>query len=344
MENELKDGLKDIKKNNLRKQILQIKNNNNLSQTDKNKEIHNLMNSKKNEIDLQTNTNINIDNSCVHYPNKKCNYFYFSCCDKFVNCMRCHNELLNDNKHIPILSKITCSECKLFQIPSNKCIKCNIKFSNNYCNICSIWTDKEEIYHCDKCGICRVGNEDSLFHCDKCETCFLKINKDIHKCIEISYKEQICAFCLESTHNSQNFTISLKCGHLVHNKCLMDASGNGEYKCPTCRKSMYKMDWTLLRELIKIQPMPDEEIFEDDIVICKSFGNTLFKVNEIDGIMCKGTFINLSNVYGTINKFNLKKDNRKVDIYCNDCFEKSNVYFHYLGMECLKCNNFNTMI
>ena len=83
--------------NNLRKSILEIKKNKNLSESEKNKEIQNLMNNK-NIIDTD------IKDTCSHYPNKNCNYFYFSCCNKFANCIRCHNELLNENKHIPDLS------------------------------------------------------------------------------------------------------------------------------------------------------------------------------------------------------------------------------------------------
>jgi len=322
--------------NNLRKMIIEIKKNKNLSESDKNREIQNLMNNKK-------TVSCEIEDTCIHYPTKNCNYFYFSCCNKFANCIRCHNELLNENKHLPFLSNITCGYCKLFQKPSNKCTYCNVKFSNNYCSICFIWTDKE-IYHCNKCEICRIGNKDSLFHCDKCDACFSIIGKDLHKCIEISYKEQTCAFCLESTHNSQNSSISLKCSHLVHQQCLRSAHENDQFKCPLCRKSMFSMDWSLLRDLIKIQPMPEEEIFIGDIVICKAFGNSLFLIESINELLYKGTSIRLSNVKGTFYKYDLKKEVKKVNIYCNDCSKRSNVYFHYLGMECLHCNSFNTII
>jgi len=162
--------------------------------------------------------------------------------------------------------------------------------------------------------------------------------------IKISYKEQICAFCLESTHNSQHSSISLNCNHLIHNKCLKEAHENSQYKCPICRKSMFSMDWSLLRDLIKIQPMPEEEIIVGDIVICKSFGNSLFKIELINKLLYKGVFITMQNVYGTFYKNDLKKEVKKVNIYCNDCCQKSDVYFHYLGMECLYCNSFNTII
>jgi len=321
--------------NNLRKNIIEIKKNKNISESEKNKAIQNLMNNKK-------IVNLEIEDNCNHYPNKNCNYFYFSCCNKFANCIRCHNELLNENKHLPCLSNITCGYCKLFQIPSNKCTNCNLQFSNNYCNICFIWTDKE-IYHCNKCEICRIGSKDSLFHCDKCDICFPIIGGDLHKCIEISYKVQTCAFCLESTHNSQNSSFSLNCGHLVHHKCLKSAHENDQYKCPLCRKSMFSMDWSLLRDLIRIQPMHEEIIVVGDIVICKSFGNSLFRIESINELLYKGIFIKLLNVKGTFHKDSLKKIVKKVNIYCNDCCQKCDVYFHYLGMECLHCNSFNTI-
>lgn len=326
--------------NELRKKIKEIKNNISLSEFDKNIAIQNLMN-RNNNSSLESH-------NCTHYPNKKCNNFLFSCCNKKYNCMRCHNE---NETHKPVIEKIICNECNVSQNTSNKCINCSITFSKSYCELCFIWSE-HEITHCNNCGFCRVGKENTLFHCTKCETCFNIENKNNHICVKNSFRLNICAYCLDSNHSSQETSVILKCEHIVHNKCLEKAIETNDYKCPTCRKSICKINWTFLKNLILSQPMPLEELNVDDIVKCNTFGNMLFQVKRIihlnNDILCNGFFINWiinnKNVEATIDIFDLKKEPKKITIYCNDCDEKCITNFHYLGNECITCNGFNTSI
>lgn len=265
--------------------------------------------------------------------------------------MRCHSD-----DHKPILHKITCSNCKLIQDPSSKCIEptCNISFSKNYCLKCFIWTEVD-IHHCDKCGLCRVGNKDDLFHCDNCDACFDIKNKEEHQCITkketnkvgLTYREQNCAYCFDSTHNSQKSSLLLKCGHIVHHKCLSNAIESNQYRCPVCRQSINKIDWSYLKSLIDMQPMPEEDINIGDTVTCIPFGNQFVKIIDIilfenSNILYKGVIDNL-NISGSFNRESLKKPLKKIEIYCNDCNNKSNTLFHYLGNECMNCGSFNTL-
>lgn len=321
-----------------RLKIKAIQNDNTLSASEKSKEIQKLMvsNYKIADIDIT---------KCIHYPHKKCNKFYFSCCNAFFSCIRCHN-----GDHEISLKYIACEECKLLQVPSNVCCdpECNLIFSKNYCSKCFIWTEKS-IVHCDECGICRVGEVGSLFHCNNCDACFDVKGKDFHKCINISYREQVCTYCLESTHSSQDSSVSLKCGHLVHNKCLQSAIKSGVITCPTCRKSMYDVDWSLLKHMINMQPMIEEDIYIGDVVKCLAFGGLLFRIDDIPfANMYKGCFVSESSgmimIMGTFNRESLEKPLRRIDIYCNDCCVKSNVEFHYLGHECNVCGEYNTSL
>jgi RING finger/CHY zinc finger protein 1 len=330
-----------MNQSDLRNEIQKIRANHELSTNDKNKLIQDVMNKNN-----KTNNNLrNHDiKDCTHYPNKNCNYFYFSCCNKFAHCIRCHNEI--DNDHKPNLINITCANCKLFQKPSNQCTKCNIIFNKNYCSICYIWTDKD-IYHCDQCGLCRVGKKDASFHCTNCETCF-DISNIKHQCkTNISYKDKTCGFCLENIYDSQIPVHTLSCNHFVHIKCFKNATENDQYKCPVCRKSMFNVDWTFLRNMISIQPMPEDDIIIGTIVSCKYFGK--MKVLDIyeHGNMYYGELFEfgLSNkVYGSFYKNDVKKLPKMVNIICNDCNEKSNVKYHYLGCECYNCGSFNVSI
>ncbi len=89
---------------NIKTKIKNIQNDNLLSNIEKNTQIQNLMNVNYNKY---KNTNI----ICEHYLSKKCDNFYFSCCNIFSNCLRCHNDI--NNTHKPILQYIRCKECKL---------------------------------------------------------------------------------------------------------------------------------------------------------------------------------------------------------------------------------------
>jgi RING finger/CHY zinc finger protein 1 len=330
---------------NIRKDIIKIKEDNTLTESEKNSKIQNLLYNNKNN-----NNNKNIfeeDNNCNHYPNKLCNKFYFSCCNLFYNCIRCHNESIL-NEHLPIPEAINCSICNLIQPSSNECMNedCKTIFDKSYCKKCFIWTSKD-IYHCNKCELCRLGTEESIYHCDNCDICFNIESKDFHKCSKISYKEQLCAYCIDSIHSSQIAPITLNCGHIVHQKCMNDAIKLNEYKCPNCRKSICNVDWTLLKYLIESQPMPLEEIYENDIVeyfnqkIIITNINNIIKI-DYNNIIYEGYFEKTPYVKGYFNKKSLYKPPKMKDIYCNDCDKKSNVKFHYLGHECKECGSFNT--
>ena len=324
--------------NELREKITNIRNDCSLSQTDKNSMIQSLMNQNTRKVE---------NKKCSHYPNKKCSNFSFKCCDNISNCVRCHNEEFDHNA---LLKSIKCDNCNLVQDPSHKCINnyCDISFSKNYCELCNLWTDVD-IFHCNKCGLCRVGDEDSVFHCDKCDACFLISLKDNHKCVNISFRDQQCAYCLESAHSSQKSTVSLRCGHLVHNECLNSAVKSNEYRCPNCRKSIYMIDWSFLKYMIESQPMPEPDISSGDNVKCTIFGNKLVYIEEvINNNLYKGYFVEWSDLSGLkkigfFNRDSLKKDLKKIEIYCNDCETNSIVEFHYLCHECITCGSFNTV-
>ena len=317
----------------LRNKIKVIQSDINLTITEKNIKIQQLM-SRNSPL-----SNNSIISTCTHYPNKKCDQFYFTCCNKRYNCIRCHNEYEEHNRE---LKTIKCTDCNLEQEPSNCCINCEINFSPNYCNICYIWTDNS-ITHCNKCELCRVGESDKLFHCDVCNACFSSENKENHKCSDNLFINKNCAYCLESTFSGQDSALAIRCGHVIHTKCLKDSTDACIYKCPLCRKLIYDVDWTQLKYAIKLQPMPIEI---GDIVTFNKL-NKLFKVKKINNNLVKGYFINtvLQNkkVYASLNIKDLNKEPRDITVFCNECEEYCVTNFHYLGNECINCNSFNTV-
>jgi RING finger/CHY zinc finger protein 1 len=331
-----------------RKKISNIRNNKSLSEEEKKKQINDLFlfqnrNENKNFIKNENKK------ECEHYPYKKCGNFHFSCCDTYAECIRCHNEKDLNNKHIPKIDLITCKSCSLEQPPSEKCIKptCNIKFSRNYCGICNIWSEKD-MYHCKDCELCISGKEDTRYHCHTCNSCFETTNSEFHRCVNISYREQVCGYCLKNIYNSQDKSIPLSCDHIIHESCYKNALHSEQYKCPLCKKSICSLDWSHTRFLISNQPMPEENIRTGDIVEVLFIENVLFIVSHIlDNNMFKGElFQHETNkkmeviLSGTL----LSKKNKKVEIYCNDCSKKGYTTFHYLGNECMNCNSFNTSL
>lgn len=339
--------------NDIRQAIKQINLKESLSKNDKIIEIQKLMYNKEN--------NSCDDKQCPHYLSKLCKSFYFSCCNLFYNCVRCHNEVEN-HKSSP--EAIKCGICEFIQPASNKCLntECNTVFDINYCNQCFLWTNKD-IYHCHECGICRVGTKETLVHCKKCDMCFNlsgELDKDNHICANITYRDKICSYCMDNIYTSQDSALPLRCGHIVHKVCMNNAIKSREYRCATCRKSMYTVDWSLLKSLISIQPMPLEDIKVGDIVKCKTMNNKKVEILKIKRIkndsecnnyenskdvvlLYEVIFTELPYIEGTFNRESLLKEGKKIEIYCNDCDSKSKVEFHYLGNECKKCGSFNTM-
>lgn len=69
--------------------------------------------------------------------------------------------------------KILCMRCQHVQDPQKYCENCDEEMALYYCNECKLFDNDEtkDIYHCDKCGICRLGLGLGVdfFHCDGCQ-------------------------------------------------------------------------------------------------------------------------------------------------------------------------------
>lgn len=98
---------------------------------------------------------------------------------------------------------------------------------------------KKQTYHCDDCGICRVGGRDKFFHCQTCGCCYAMPLKDKHKCIEGSMLAN-CPVCQENLFHSTRPSRLLKCGHMLHQECLKELMLT-RYTCPLCNGSVTDM-------------------------------------------------------------------------------------------------------
>ncbi|KPJ10434.1 RING finger and CHY zinc finger domain-containing protein 1 [Papilio machaon] len=110
------------------------------------------------------------------------------------------------------------------------------------CLICNLFDDEDKRqYHCEGCGICRVGGRDRFFHCERCNMCLpVQLQRDGHRCVE-NVSRSNCPVCLEDIHTSRIPCHIPDCGHLLHRPCFEQLLHSGHYACPTCQTSMIDM-------------------------------------------------------------------------------------------------------
>jgi RING finger/CHY zinc finger protein 1 len=201
---------------------------------------------------------------CEHYD-RGCVLLY-PCCNEFFPCRVCHDDVKSDmitnpnSIHCCDRQKVItmkCRYCLSIQPIGKQCNECGKTMGTYYCEICKLLdlVDKKQ-FHCDSCGICRIGGRDETYHCDKCGICVPK-NKHLICGQKI---EGDCSICYTSlTQNIPKSVTSIKCGHWLHIDCLTEYMKHN-YKCPLCAKSINSSN--TIDQFIDMQinstKMPDE--------------------------------------------------------------------------------------
>ncbi|XVE98499.1 hypothetical protein REPUB_Repub03eG0111900 [Reevesia pubescens] len=114
---------------------------------------------------------------CSHYR-RRC-WLRSPCCVEIFDCRHCHNEAKNNLNVDPKLrhdiprhqvSQVICSLCGTEQEVQQVCINCGVCVGKYFCEACKLFDDdtSKRQYHCDGCGICRIGGWENFFHCYKC--------------------------------------------------------------------------------------------------------------------------------------------------------------------------------
>ena len=104
---------------------------------------------------------------CEHYKrNVKLQCFT---CNKWYTCRLCHDAAEDHTLPRRETKNMLCMICGNAQRAAEICTHCTGRAANYYCDICHLWEDdpNRSIYHCNDCGICRVGvglGKD-FFHC-----------------------------------------------------------------------------------------------------------------------------------------------------------------------------------
>ncbi|XP_070251016.1 RING finger and CHY zinc finger domain-containing protein 1 isoform X1 [Myotis yumanensis] len=193
---------------------------------------------------------------CEHYD-RGC-LLKAPCCDKLYTCRLCHDNKEDHQLDRFKVKEVQCINCEKIQHAQQTCEECSTLFGEYYCSICHLFDKDKKQYHCENCGICRIGPKEDFFHCLKCNLCLAMNLQGKHKCIE-NVSRQNCPICLEDIHTSRVVAHVLPCGHLLHRTCYEEMLKEG-YRCPLCMHSALDMTryWRQLDDEVAQTPMPSE--------------------------------------------------------------------------------------
>jgi RING finger/CHY zinc finger protein 1 len=259
---------KKLSEKTLKEQIKHIQSDSTLSNDQKQ---HNIQYVLKNEYNTPPADDNPVNDlfpeiECCYYPERKCK---LQCviCKHYYHCRFCHNEKEDHKFDRHNVENVQCNACKTIQSPYQRCSNCDIEFGKFYCEICHLYAETLNVYHCEGCGICRKGPEEDFRHCDVCKMC-ISVNMKTHKCFENTF-EGNCAICGDCLFDVIGYGSLLQCGHAIHQECMKQYVGNN-YRCPLCKQSMVDMSatWNDLSERWK-----DALLVRDDNKIVSRFCN-----------------------------------------------------------------------
>ncbi|KAJ7980219.1 RING finger and CHY zinc finger domain-containing protein 1 [Quillaja saponaria] len=254
---------------------------------------------------------------CKHYR-RRC-MIRAPCCNEIYSCRHCHSEATS------MLSKIldrhelsrqdvkqfVCLVCDTEQPAAQVCKNCGVRMGEYFCDICMFYDDDTEKhqFHCDDCGICRIGGRENFFHCKKCVNDIswretrIGWGLAIHMvCVITIYLwrtpwDTTAPFVLSTFQLAERHYSNEMC-HTMHYECYDEMIKPDKYCCPICSKSVINMSraWKRIDEEIEATVMPED--YRD----------------------------------------------RKVWILCNDSNDTTEVNFHIIGQKCGHCRSYNTRV
>lgn len=228
---------------------------------------------------------------CSHYQ-RNCK---LECptCQKWFPCRFCHDQHLSDHKlQRSEVKHVLCMFCNTPQFPESAyCVNCEQELANYFCSKCVLYDNDptKDIYHCDKCGICRLGLglSKDYFHCDVCNICLSIDLKEHHKCVT-NTTHCNCPICNEYLFTSVSKVVFMKCGHLIHQACY-DEMIKHSYKCPVCKKTVVnaEIQFRILDQEIRQLPLPPPYNMWRCIISCNDCKGKSNCAYHVIGLKCK---------------------------------------------------------
>lgn len=206
---------------------------------------------------------------CVHYQ-RHC-LIKANCCGKYYGCRLCHDEVESHKIDRFATELVHCKSCGTDDVPIGKnCGTCGKSFAKYYCSVCKFHDDdlEKDVYHCDPCGICRVGKKEENSHCSRCDSCVPKEVAQSHPCVPESTKGT-CPVCLENMWECLSQVVFMRCGHAIHEECFAQYTETS-YTCPVCCKSLTDMSsWNRAVEaMLGREEMPPNKKSKKMLVYC----------------------------------------------------------------------------
>jgi len=251
---------------------------------------------------------------CTHYRRKAT--LLAPCCGNYVSCRFCHDELYNDqekdikkahtmDRHA--VKTIKCMRCDLAQEAHPVCDNnnCCAILGAYWCPACVLLDDEEKgQFHCDKCGICRVGGAENHTHCDKCGICVKTAVLETHGCA-LNAARNDCTICLDSLHTSREPVQFLPCGHGLHAHCFSSFLESGQRCCPLCKKMVVSTEYQRLvieqTDMdIALAPMPDEYRDKRARIRCNECRQESITPFHIFGLKCQVADAPCGGSYNTV--------------------------------------------
>ncbi|KAK2960997.1 putative E3 ubiquitin-protein ligase SRFP1 [Blattamonas nauphoetae] len=156
-------------------------------------------------------------------------------CHKFYPCRVCHDEAEDHTITRSNIQHVLCYQCRHVVPFAQECSNCQALFGLYCCNICKliVATPFFEAFHCDECGLCRVGKKELIRHCPKCCCCIPISSFENHQCLNNALKNP-CPVCFEDLFTSRKQLSKALCGHYIHLSCMNLMIGSRNYRCPLC--------------------------------------------------------------------------------------------------------------
>ncbi|KAL1209083.1 E3 ubiquitin-protein ligase MIEL1 [Cardamine amara subsp. amara] len=232
---------------------------------------------------------------CKHYR-RRCQ-IRAPCCNEVFACRHCHNESTSTLRNIydrhdlvrQDVKQVICFVCDTEQPAAKVCTNCGVNMGEYFCNICKFYDDDTEKlqFHCDDCGICRVGGRENFFHCKKCGSCYATGLRNNHRCVENSMRHH-CPICYEYLFDSLKDTNVMKCGHTMHLECYHEMINRDKFCCPICSRSVMDMSktWQRLDEEIEATAMPSDYRDKKVWILCNDCNDTTEVYFHIIGQKC----------------------------------------------------------
>lgn len=249
---------------------------------------------------------------CAHYKRKA--KLLAPCCGEFIGCRFCHDEVHYEKNPDPkkahrldrhAVKTVQCMRCDTVQDAAQNCSSCGVVLGAYWCSVCVFLDDVDKgQYHCEKCGICRVGGREAYTHCDRCGACVKAATLDLHVCAKNAGLAD-CSVCLESLHTFRVPTQFLPCGHGLHEHCLRSFLESGQSTCPLCKKSVVPS--TAQQSIVEAMdlevartPMPDEYRRKQVRVRCYECRNESDTLFHVVGYKCRAPGASCGGSYNTV--------------------------------------------